>query len=138
MDENDLICWHYDHCNKRTVKGINQLTMLYHAQDVSLPVCFNMIHKTIWITDKKTGKPKRVSAISKKEIFRTQIRQCLNNNLEFDYILADSWFSAAENFKFIQDLNRLFIMPLKVNRKVALSLQNKLKGNYHRAAGAVD
>ena len=24
-DESDLICWHFDHCNGRTVKGINLL-----------------------------------------------------------------------------------------------------------------
>ena len=28
-DESDLICWHFDHCNGRTVKGINLLNALY-------------------------------------------------------------------------------------------------------------
>ena len=23
MDENDLICWHYDHCQGRDIKGVN-------------------------------------------------------------------------------------------------------------------
>jgi hypothetical protein len=27
--ENDLICWHYDHCVNRSVKGINSLSLLY-------------------------------------------------------------------------------------------------------------
>ena len=30
-DENDLICWHYDHSQNRTVKGINLLNCVYHA-----------------------------------------------------------------------------------------------------------
>ena len=30
-DESDLICWHYDHCSGRTVKGINLLNALYHS-----------------------------------------------------------------------------------------------------------
>jgi hypothetical protein len=31
-DENDLICWHYDHSKGRSVKGINLLTAFYHTQ----------------------------------------------------------------------------------------------------------
>src|SRR3954470_1407801 len=30
-DENDLICWHYDHAQQRMVKGINFLSLLYHV-----------------------------------------------------------------------------------------------------------
>jgi len=130
MDENDLICWHYDHCLKRSLKGINQITGLYYSEGVSLPVCFELVHKTVWTTDKKTGKPKRVSAISKQELFRRLIKQSVNNHLDFAYILADLWFSAAENFNFIQGLDRLFIIPLKSNRKVALSVEDKLKDKY--------
>ncbi len=28
-DENELVCWHYDHSKGRTVKGINFVTALY-------------------------------------------------------------------------------------------------------------
>ena len=45
-DENDLICWHYDHSQNRTVKGINLLNCVYHASDVSLPVTYELITKT--------------------------------------------------------------------------------------------
>ena len=45
-DENDIICWHYDHTQGRSVKGINFLTALYHAQGVSLPVGVTLIAKT--------------------------------------------------------------------------------------------
>jgi len=33
-DENDIVCWHYDHSKDRAVKGINFLTALYHSQGV--------------------------------------------------------------------------------------------------------
>ena len=36
-DENDIIAWHFDHSKNRTVKGVNILNCLYHAQDVSIP-----------------------------------------------------------------------------------------------------
>ena len=130
MDESHLICWHHDHCLRRNVKGINQLTGLYYSQDVSLPVCYKLIHKTEFVTDKKTKRLKRVSKVSKQEYFRQLVQQCVDNQLLFKYVLADSWFSSADNFKFVNQLNRHFIIPLKANRKVALSTEEKRKGNY--------
>jgi hypothetical protein len=34
-DENDIICWHYDHSQQRNVKGINFVTCLYHSVGIS-------------------------------------------------------------------------------------------------------
>jgi hypothetical protein len=45
-DENDIICWHYDHTQGRNVKGINFLSALYHSQGVSLPIAFHLVAKT--------------------------------------------------------------------------------------------
>ena len=42
-DESDLICWHYDHCSARTVKGINLLNALYHCNGRSIPVAFELV-----------------------------------------------------------------------------------------------
>jgi hypothetical protein len=44
-DESDLICWHYDHCSGRTVKGINLLNALYHCNGRSIPVAFELVLK---------------------------------------------------------------------------------------------
>jgi hypothetical protein len=57
-DENDLICWHFDHSQQRTVKGINCVTCLYHSQGVSLPVGFALVRKTKRYTDPNAGKEK--------------------------------------------------------------------------------
>ena len=130
MDENDMICWHHDHCQKRTLKGINQLTALYYSQQVSLPVGYQIITKTKWVKDAKSGKDKRISAVTKQERFRQLITQSITNEVIFSYVLADSWFCSAENINFIDNAQRLFIMPLKSNRKVALSRADKAKGNY--------
>jgi len=64
-DENEIICWHYDHSMGRTVKGINFITTLYYAQEAALPVAFEIVSKTKHYTDKKTGKEKRRSKITK-------------------------------------------------------------------------
>ena len=130
MDENDIVCWYYDHTEGRTVKGINLLSVLYHSQDVTLPVGYAIVSKTETDIDPKTGKEKRVSDITKNEYFRRLVR-CSAKNMPFRYVLSDVWYACAENMKFIkQDLRRHFIMPLKSNRCIALSAQDKRRGNY--------
>jgi hypothetical protein len=132
-DENDLICWHYDHSQDRSVKGINFVTCLYHAGGYSLPIGFNLVAKTEYYLDKKDGKRKRRSPISKNEYYRDLLTHACNNQILFQYVLSDVWYSAAENMMFIRhDLNKDFIMPLKSNRKVALSLSAKRNGQWVR------
>lgn len=130
MDQNPLIRFHYDHCQQKALKGINQLTALYTGQVHSLPVAYELIEKDQALVDRKSGKTKWVSRVSKQQRFRRLIRQCLDNNLMFRYVLADSWFSSAENFTYIAGLNQHFIMPLKSNRKVALSAADQQQGRY--------
>lgn len=132
-DENALICWHYDHVVGCAVKGVNQLTALYHIGDMSVPVGIDFIKKDQWQTDKKTGKQKRVSSLSKHERFRKMVASSCANLLSVKYILADKWFASSENLSFIKQVcHKEFVMPLKGNRKVALSLADKQQGIYQR------
>jgi hypothetical protein len=131
-DENEIICWHYDHTQGRNVKGINFLTALYHSQGVSLPVAFYLVAKTEEYLDKKSGKMKRRSATTKNDHYRQMLQICVRNGMLFRYVLNDSWYAAADNMMFIRhELDRHFIMALKSNRKVALSVQDKSQGRYH-------
>ena len=130
-DESELICWHFDHTVGRTVKGINFLTCLYRTDEAALPVAYQLIQKSEWETDKKTKKLKRVCPKTKNEYFREMVSFCKKNQLPFRYVLADSWFAATENMMHIKkELGVDFIFPLKENRKVALSEQDKLAGRY--------
>lgn len=94
-DENDIVCWHYDHAHDRVVKGINFLSCLYHAAGISLPVGFAIIAKTETYLDKKDGKSKRRSPITKNELYQTLLRQAAQNQIPFQYVLNDVWFSSA-------------------------------------------
>ena len=47
-DESELMCWHFDHCSGRTVKGINLLNALYHCNGRSIPVAFELVKKPTW------------------------------------------------------------------------------------------
>jgi len=131
-DESELICWHYDHAKGRTVKGINFITALYVVDNVSLPVTFRLVTKTEAYTDKQ-GKPKRRSSVTKNEQYRAMLQQCTRNAIPFRYVLNDLWFASAENMRFVKlDLDKEFIMALKTNRKVALTLEDKQHGQYQR------
>jgi DDE superfamily endonuclease len=132
-DENDIICWHYDHSQQRNVKGINFVTCLYHNAGVSLPVGFELLAKTERYTAPKDGKEKRRSPKTKNEYYREMIQQAVRNQIQFKYVLNDVWFAAAENMVFVKvTLQKDFVMPLKSNRKVALSLEAKQNGQYQR------
>jgi len=134
-DPSELIGWHYDHTSGTSVKGINFLTTLYCArsgtEDVSLPVAFALVEKDEEFTDKKTGKTKRRATTSKNEHYRSMLRACVKNGMPFRYVLNDVWFAAADNMKLIKtELDKDFVMPLKSNRNVALSEQDKKDGRY--------
>ncbi len=132
-DENDIICWHYDHTSGQNIKGINFVTVLYHANEVSLPVNYRIIEKTETYIDKKTGKEKRRSPISKNEIYRQLLQEVSRNQMPFCYVVNDVWFASADNMMFVvHDLKRHFVMPIKTNRKLALSLKDKINGRYVR------
>jgi hypothetical protein len=132
-DENEIICWHYDHSKGRSIKGITFITALYHAQEVSLPVGYYLVEKTEFYTDKKTGKEKRRSPVTKNEVYQQLLRQAAHNQIPFRYVLNDVWFASAKNMRFVKhELERDFIMPLKTNRKVALTLDDKKQGRYMR------
>jgi hypothetical protein len=137
-DENELVCWHWDHAKERSVKGINFLSALYVTPQAALPVAFDLVTKTERYVDKKTGKQKRRSSISKNERYRMLLRVCVHNQIKFRYVVNDAWYASADNMKLIKrDLKRDFVMPLKCNRKVALSQAEKERGQYV-AVGALE
>ena len=128
-DSNELIQWHFDHTIGKCVKGVNFLTALYHSNEISLPVCVDFVKKTKPSVNKK-GKAIMVSETTKNEIFRTMLYQS-SYNLDFKYVLNDSWFSSADNMSFCKnECRKDFIMAIKNNRKVALTQEDKKNGVY--------
>ena len=134
-DENDIICWHYDHSKNCHIKGINFVSCLYQntfqGQAISLPVGFELVAKTEKYLDKKTQQEKRRSPTSKNEMGREMLQQAVKNQVLFSYVLFDIWFASAENLSFIkQDLKKDVVCPIKTNRKVALSYEDKRAGRW--------
>src|SRR5215210_5660819 len=134
-DESELVCWHYDHSKARNVKGINLLSTLYQAGDLSVPVAFELVEKSEWVFNKKKSRWQRKSPLTKNEHYRQMLRACAKNRIGFRYVLNDVWYASSENMIHVkQDLEKEFIMPIKTNRKVALSLERKKRGEYERVA----
>ena len=131
-DENEIVCWHYDHSKQMLVKGINFLSCLYQTKDLALPIGFDLIRKTEIYVDPKTETEKRRSPVSKNELARSQIECAVRNNIKFRFVLFDVWFASVENMKLILAKDKHFICPLKSNRKVALSKTDKLHGRWHK------
>jgi hypothetical protein len=127
-DESDLICWHYDHCKNRNVKGINLLSALYYANDVSIPVAFELITKPERLD--KNGVLKRKSEKTKNALLREMLEVNVRNQLKFLYVLIDNWFASQETFEHILKHEKHFVAALKSNRLVALSLEDKKEGRF--------
>jgi len=129
-DENELMCWHYDHVSGRNVRGINLLNALYHCNGASIPVAFELVKKPIQYCDLATRQIKRKSEVTKNELMREMIGACIRNELKFRFVLMDSWFSATENFEFITGKGRHFIAALKDNRLIAVTEEDRNKGRF--------
>jgi len=137
-DENEMICFHFDHSEGRSVKGFNILNAYYHSQQdgmdmpLRIPVGFEIILKTIRFCEMKTKKEKRVSPVTKNELLRSMVSQSIHNQLKFKYVLADSWFGSADNMRFIHKKKKFFIFDMKINRLAALSEKDRNAGRWTR------
>jgi IS4 transposase len=133
-DESDLITWHFDHTFGRNVKGVNILSLLYHNQGITLPVGFQPIQKTEKYIDKKTGKERRKSVKTKNEYFREMAKIAIfDNQIKCKWLLADVWFSSNDNMEYIKfDLKKDFVMPIKTNRLVCTTPEEKRKGKFQQ------
>ena len=136
-DESELVSYHYDHSQGRSVKGINLVNFIYcvttpQGKEVSLPVSYEVVTKPEVYQDLKTGKYKRRSDISKNELVRQRLKILSQiNQLRFKYVINDIWFSSKENMIWIkQELHKEFVMAVKDNRLVALSELDKQQGRF--------
>jgi len=132
-DENEVMCWHYDHSKGRNVQGFNLLNCLYQADGISIPVAFEVITKPIQYSDLKTKRRKRKSLVTKNELMRAMFAVCINNRLKFRFVLFDIWFASVENMYFIKQTHQKdFICAVKGNRLVALNKEDQAAKRFIR------
>ena len=130
-DVNDTVCWHYSHAKGMCMKGVNILSGLIRYDEFALPVVYEAIRKDLYFSDIETKKEKRKSSKTKNELFCNMLQQVVNNEIKFDYVLADNWFGSKKNMEFIHDeLNKKFIIGIKSNRLIAFSEEENKKGQH--------
>ena len=131
--ESELNCWHYDHTVGKSIKGICMLNFHYtDASDISIPLGYEIITKSERYFDEKTQRYRRKSLFNKNQIMQDKLEiLTFHNEVKYRYILADKWFASTENMLFVDKVfKKKFVFPLKNNRTVALTLEDKNKGNY--------
>ena len=130
---NDVVCWHFDHVSGKSVKGIMMLNFQYTDDSgISIPLGYEIITKTEEVWNDEYQKYVKKSLFTKNEIMRDKLQILhFNNHVKYKYILMDKWFTTSGNIEFIANiLNKKFVAPVKKNRKVALTIEDKNNGKY--------
>ena len=127
-DENELICWHYDHAQGRMVRGINFITALYTGRGLVAGDLSVGVKTESHMTKRATAND---AALDQERAFSCHAAKlCAQpDSLPLCSII---WFASAENMSYVKLNLDEFIMALKTNRKIALCQQDKLHGRYHR------
>jgi hypothetical protein len=96
-----------------------------------LPISYDVVRKDVELPKEGTKKVKKPSSITKNERFRALLEQAVKNRVNFDHVLADTWFCSKENILMIHyKLGKKFIFGIKSNRLVALTSQEQAKEQY--------
>lgn len=128
-DESALITTYWDHSQKCYVKGVNLLTLFYQLNELALPISAQLIEKTQPQLDKKTQKTKFKSEYTKNEYLQQMLRVA-QQQFDYKYLLADSWYASKENMNCVLGLKHHFIFALESSRTVALSEQDRKQGKF--------
>ena len=131
-DANALINTYWDHSQRRYVRGLNFLTLFYHLGPVAVPLAVALIEKTQPTTPGANGAPRMVSPTTKNEHLR-QLLRVAQQQVDYRYLLGDSWYASAENINFVvKDLKRHCVFAVECSRTVAGSEEARQKGQFTR------
>jgi len=133
--ENELISWHYDHSQGRSVKGINFVTFTYvreisEGTKVKLPIAWELVRKdkVVEKTEKKEGKyitrQVRQASVSKMQLVKDRLSILVHQNqVQCKYMVFDTWYSSAELMEYIViTLQKHFVCALKDNRQISFDI----------------
>jgi hypothetical protein len=127
--ETGLVSTYFDHTRNEYVKAINFLTLLYRVDDILLPVGLHIVIK-YWQCQLKDKKEVWKASQTKNEAFRDLLYQAHQNAIPFLYVLADSWYTNAENINAVLAIKKHWLGAFKTNLEVALSKQDRANGRF--------
>jgi hypothetical protein len=107
INKTDLIGYFWSGKHKRTVKGINLITLYYtDITGTSYPVNFRLY-------DKREGK-------TKNDYFREMVSEVREWGLDITWVTGDSWYSGIENLKFLRNEKVGFLFGIADNRQISI------------------
>lgn len=105
-DKSQLIDYFWSGKHKKSVKGINLITLYYtDVLGVSYPINFRLY-------DKREGK-------TKNDYFREMVKEVQLWGIEPAWTTGDSWYSSIENLKFLRNEKVGFLFGIANNRQVS-------------------
>lgn len=126
---NGLVNVFFDHSRQAYVKAINFLTLLYRVNDTLLPVGLHVVVKQVQ-EPRPDGTPVWTAPQTKNEAFRELLHQAHQNTIPFTYVLADSWYTNADNIRAVRALGKHWLGAVKSNLEVASSAADRAAGRF--------
>jgi hypothetical protein len=128
-DVNAMLTTHWDHGKQRFVNGLNFVSLLYQLGNLSLPIAATLIEKTLPEWDAKSQKHQFKSEFTKNEHLQ-QMLSVAQQQVQYRYVLADSWYASADNMNYVLGLKHHFIFALESSRTVARSESARSQGQF--------
>ena len=126
---NGLVSTYFDHSQPAYVKAINFLTLLYRVDNTLLPVGLHLVVKELQ-APRPDGTPVWKAPQTKNEAFRELLHQAHQNTIPFTYVLADSWYTNADNIRAVRALGKHWLGAVKSNLEVATSAADRAAGRF--------
>jgi hypothetical protein len=126
---NGLISTYFDHSQSTYVNAINFLTLLYRVENTLLPVGLHVVVKQPQ-APLPDGTPVWKASQTKNEAFRELLHQACQNTIPFSYVLADSWYTNADNIRAVRAVGKHWLGAVKSNHQVAGSVADRAAGRF--------
>jgi hypothetical protein len=116
------------------VKGLNFVSLLYQLGPLALPIGATLIEKTVREWDVKKLKYTFKSEFTKNEYLQQMLSTAQPRGgpqqVQYRYLLADSWYASADNMNHVLSLKHHFLFALEASRTVALSEMARCQGQF--------
>ena len=128
-DAHAMLTTHWDPREGRFVKGLNFVSLRYQVGPLSLPIAVTLMEKTVLERDAKSLQYKVKSEFTKNEYLR-QMLSVAQQQVQYRYLLADSWYASADKMNYVLGLKHHFVFALESSRTLALSPAERAQGKF--------
>ena len=101
----ELVTYHWSGKHRRTVKGINLISLLWTDGDSHIPCDYRIYDKAN-------------DGLSKNDHFRAMLQAAHERGFAPECVVFDSWYSGLDNLKCIREYGWCWLTQLKANRLV--------------------